>query len=111
MKLALGPVAGDVIDVEATVVAPDAGAILDSVVGLIGIDVLRIGALVDQTKRVLTGEEARILAGYARALVDVARARKAAEDDPLTPEEERALEALQKMPQVQDLLRGAGGGK
>lgn len=89
--------------------SPDAVAILDNVVGLIGSDVTRIRSLVAETERVLTGEEARILAGYARALVDVARARKAADDDPLSPEEQAALERLQKDPRVQDLLRGGGG--
>lgn len=87
--------------------AVDAAGILDEVVGLIGADVSRVRALVSDTGRVLTGEEARTLAGYARALVDVARARKAAEDDPLTPEEQQALEELEKRPEVQDILRRA----
>lgn len=70
---------------------PDPAAILDDVVSLIGTDVARMRALVETTERVLTAEEARILAGYAQALGNVARARKVAEDEPLTPEEEAAV--------------------
>jgi hypothetical protein len=87
---------------------PDAAAILDDVVSLIGADVRRIRELVGTTERVLTGEEARILAGYARALGDVARARKAADDDGLTPEEQAALDEFEKSPEAQEILRKAG---
>lgn len=85
---------------------PDAHSILDDVLGIIGADVIRIKELVDQTERILTGEEARNLSGYARALVDVAKARKAAEDDPLTPEELERLELLENDPRVKELLQG-----
>lgn len=87
--------------------APDASAILDDVVSLIGADVARVREAVEKTGRVLNGEEARTLAGYARALVDVGRARKAADDDPLTAEEQAALEELEKRPEVRDILRRA----
>lgn len=93
-------------DGASTAERPDAHGILDDVLGIIGEDVIRIRALVNQTERVLTGEEARNLSGYARALVDVAKARKAAEDDPLTPEELERLELLENDPRVKELLQG-----
>jgi hypothetical protein len=92
----------------------DAAAILDDVVTLIGEDVQRTKALVAQAGtggRVLTGEEARILAGYARALVDVARARKAADEDGLTPEEERAIAEIEKLPEAREILSRTKGSR
>lgn len=89
---------------------PDAAGILDDCVSLIGADIKRIRDLVAPTGRVLTGEEARILAGYARALVDVSRARKAArDDDDLTDQDKALLSEIEKLPAVAELLKRGEG--
>ncbi len=94
---------------------PDASSILDDVVGIIGTDVVRIKALVDLTERVLTGEEARNLAGYCRALVDVAKARKADDGGGLSPKEQQDLDELMEKcktrPELKEILDRINGGE